>query len=136
MSSMYKIFYSILAAGALGGVVFSFWSLLFLEPVSNFVLYVGLSSLIGVVLGFVNYVFVKSVLRIFVNKFHTLERVLVGTNPDKLPNVFLSNEIDEIEASMVRITEQFDKLATQTSQRKISTSNRLGSTPPSTRNTP
>lgn len=126
MSAMYRIFYSMLGAGALGGVVFSFWSLLFAEPTSALWVFSLLSALVGLVLGFVNYVFIKAVLRIFVNKFHTLERVLVGTDPKPLPNVLLSNEIDEIEASMVRITEQFDRLVS-TSERQKATQSRLSS---------
>ena len=38
--------------------------------------------------------------------------MLVGTEPNPLGNVFVSNEIDEIEASMVRITEAFNQLKT------------------------
>lgn len=114
MSMMYKIFWAILAAGAGGGALFALWAHAFGPPTWSLSVFVGLSAAVGLAYGFVNYVFVKSVLRIFVNKFQTLERVLVGTTPNPLPNVFLSNEIDEIEASIVRITERFDKLTAAT----------------------
>ncbi len=110
MSMMYKIFYAILAAGGLGGALFALWSRLFAEQAGKFWLFLVLSAVIGLVYGFVNYIFVKSVLRIFVNKFFTLERLLVGNHPKPLGNVFVSNEIDEMEASMVRITDAFNQL--------------------------
>lgn len=114
MTMMYRIFFAMLAAGGVGGALFVGWSTLFAEPRGNFWLYLGLSVLVGLLYGFVNYIFVKSVLRIFVRKFQTLEKVLVGTDPEPLPNVFLSNEIDAIEASMVRITDRFHKLQSET----------------------
>ncbi len=110
MTAMYKIFFAMLAVGAIGGVLFAGWARLFATFESGFVLFVILTGAVGFVWGFANYIFVKWVLRIFVGKFQTLERVLVGTEPQPLPNVFLSNEIDELEASMVRITDQFNKL--------------------------
>ena len=108
MTTMYKVFYAIVGLGALGGALFACWSRLYGE--GSFAVLVALSVLFGVVYGFINYAIVKAVLRAFVHKFHTLERVLVGTEPPELPNPLKSNEIDEIEASMVRITDQFNKL--------------------------
>lgn len=118
MSMMYKIFWAILAAGGLGGGLFTLWARLFMAPVRSFWLFLGLSAAVGVIYGFVNYLFVKTVLRIFVNKFFTLERVLVGSEPTPLPNVLVSNEIDEMEAAMVRITEAFSRL--QSGERRSS----------------
>lgn len=117
MSMMYRIFYGILGAGFVSGGLFAFWAKLWTTPTANFWLFVGLSAAVGIVFGFVNYIFVKWVLRIFVNKFFTLEQVLVGTNPTPLGNVFVSNEIDEMEKSMVRITEEFSKLKTASARR-------------------
>ncbi len=114
MSMMYKIFFAIMGTGAIGGGLFALWSRAFGSFGEDYWLFLALSAAIGLVWGFVNYILIKVVLRIFVNKFHTLERVLVHTNPDELANVFLSNEIDEIEASIVRISDQFNKLSTQT----------------------
>ena len=112
MTAMYKIFYAMLFVGGMGGIFFSFWSLLFVEVQTSFLLFVGLSAIVGVFIGLANYVFIKAILRVFVKKFHTLERVLVGTEPGELPNVFLSNEMDEIEAAIVRITDKYNKLST------------------------
>ncbi len=114
MSMMYKIFFSIMGAGVLGGGLFAIWSRVFGSFGDDYWLFFGLSGVVGLVWGFVNYIFIKSVLRIFVNKFHTLERVLVETTPGVLPNVFVSNEIDEIEASIVRISDRFNKLSSET----------------------
>ena len=122
MSMMYRIFYAILAAGGIGGVLFAFWARAFAGSSLGFGAFVGLSFAVGIVFGFINYIFVKAVLRIFVNKFFTLERVLVGTDPEPLPNVFLSNEIDEMEASMVRITDEFNRLNTGGARRTSRTS--------------
>ncbi len=112
MSMMYRIFYGILGAGLVSGGLFAVWAQLWTTPKGSFWLFFGLSAAVGILFGFVNYIFVKWVLRIFVNKFFTLEQVLVGTNPEPLGNVFVSNEIDEMESSMVRITEEFSKLKT------------------------
>lgn len=125
MSMMYKIFYAILGTGILGGALFALWSQAFNEPTGSFWLYLGLTAALGLVYGFFNYIFIKAVLRIFVNKFHTLERVLVGTNPQQLPNVLLSNEIDEIEASIVRITDEFNKLSSTTTRTPGTLSSRM-----------
>jgi len=117
MSMMYRIFFGILGAGVVSGGLFAFWAQLWTTPTINFWLFVGLSAAVGIGFGFANYVFVKWVLRIFVTKFFTLEMVLVGTDPKPLGNVFVSNEIDEMEASMVRITEAFSKLKNAGSRR-------------------
>ncbi|MBW2276632.1 MAG: hypothetical protein JRF63_04010 [Deltaproteobacteria bacterium] len=125
MSKMYKIFFAIVAAGAAGGALFALWARLFADFGDQYLIFVGLTAAIGLIYGFVNYIFVKSVLRIFVRKFHTLERVLVGTNPNELPNVFISNEIDEIEYSAVRITDQFNRLSTAQTMSARGTGSRI-----------
>lgn len=119
MSMMYRIFYGILGAGVVSGGMFALWTRLWSTPLGNFWLFLGLSSAVGILFGFANYIFVKWVLRIFVNKFFTLEMVLVGSDPKPLGNVLVSNEIDEMEASMVRITKAFSKLQS-TSVRRAS----------------
>ncbi len=110
MSMMYRIFFGILGTGLISGALFAFWARLFSVPTTSFAVFLALSVALGLALGLANYIFVKWVLRIFVNKFFTLEQVLVGTKPDPLGNVMVSNEIDEMEASMVRITEAFSTL--------------------------
>ncbi len=120
MSMMYRIFYGILGAGVVSGGLFAFWAQLWTTPKTNFWLFMGMSAAVGISFGFANYIFVKWVLRIFVTKFFTLEMVLVGTNPKPLGNVLVSNEIDEMEASMVRITEEFAKLKNAGSRRASS----------------
>ena len=120
MSMMYRIFYGILGAGVVSGGLFALWTQLWSTPSANFWLFLGLSCALGILFGFANYIFVKWVLRIFVNKFFTLEMVLVGSNPAPLGNVLVSNEIDEMEASMVRITEEFSKLKTASGRRSSS----------------
>jgi hypothetical protein len=120
MSMMYRIFYGILGAGVVSGGLFALWTRLWSTAPDNFWLFLGLSSALGILFGFANYIFVKWVLRIFVNKFFTLEMVLVGSDPKPLGNVLVSNEIDEMEASMVRITEEFSKLKTSSTRRSSS----------------
>ncbi len=122
MSMMYRIFYGILGAGMISGVLFAFWAKMWENSHASFMLFLGLSAAVGLLLGFANYVFVKWVLRIFVKKFFVLERVLVGTEPQELGNVFVSNEIDEMEASMVRISEEFNKLRTNVRATQMPTS--------------
>lgn len=104
MPAMWKLFVSILASGAAMGVVFP----LALGALPRGVSPWGPSVALGVAYAFAVYVSVKFMLRAFVRKLHTLERIVAGSTPPELPSVFVSNEFDEVERSATRIIARLD----------------------------
>lgn len=104
LPAMWKLFLAIMISGASMGVAFP----LVLRALPTGVAPWFPGVLLGAVYAFVMYVFVKSMLRAFVLKLHTLERVVAGTTPPELPGVLFSNEIDEVEQSAARIIARLD----------------------------
>jgi HAMP domain-containing protein len=97
---MWKLFLSTMAAGLALGLVYPF---VLLALVDRRGALFAVSVAVGLGFAFTLYLLVKSLLRAFVHKMHTLERVVAGTKPSELPPVWASNEIDEVEKSAARI---------------------------------
>ncbi|MBI4951513.1 MAG: hypothetical protein HY908_05735 [Myxococcales bacterium] len=110
LPAMWKLFLSIMGSGLVIGIATPLVGIAFAGGAwaGPTVLYVAVSLLLGVAYAFGMYVFVKALLRSFVQKLHTLERVVVGTVPPPLPGILVSNEIDEIEKSTARIISRLD----------------------------
>lgn len=97
---MWKLFLMTMGAGVVLGLGYPF---LALALVGNRTALFGASLVVGVGFAFTLYLLEKLVLRAFVHKMHTLERVVAGTHPSELPPLWASNEIDEVERSASRI---------------------------------
>jgi hypothetical protein len=108
LPAMWKLFLSIMASGAVMGVVYPIMFRGLAMAGLGMGAMLGLSIFAGLVYAFVMYIFVKSMLRAFVRKLHTLERVVAGITPPELPTVWVSNEIDEVERSAARIIAKLD----------------------------
>lgn len=115
LPAMWKLFVSIMVSGLAAGLVATVvgHTLADRSGLAGLGVYLAVNLLAGLAYSFLLYVFVKIVLRSFVRKLHTLERVVVGTQPPLLPGVLRSNEIDEVERSTARIVAELDSVRAQ-----------------------